>query len=113
MTVPTSGPGLTSPMPRAAKSSARDIIWRSKSGVWGARSGVIFDAIVWTTRSDLKDSGLRDSRLQDSIKETIDVLLRIENHQVIDLLADARITDRQAEFFGDSYCNAAFCRAVE
>lgn len=48
-----------------------------------------------------------------SIKQTIDVLLRIKDHQVVNLFADARIANRQVEFFRDGDGDATFGRAVK
>ena len=50
---------------------------------------------VFVVRSKTQDQ--RPNEIQTGlIKKTIDVLLRIEDHEVVEFLADARISNRQA-----------------
>src|SRR5689334_14927269 len=121
MTVPTSGPGLTWPTPRAANSSARCIIRRSICEL-----SAMFELLIAAERRDVYSTGSHkcncapkerkknrnglnykhlvpigtkniesetgplqtpDSKTPDFkalIKETVHVLLRIKDNQVID-----------------------------
>src|SRR5436190_15639348 len=79
---PTSGFGLTSPMPRAASSSERPVSSMSRS------------AFIL-------------------VEKPVNIAFRVEHHQVIDLLADTDVADRQVQFLCDSDSDAALGCAVE
>src|SRR5205807_4939779 len=48
-----------------------------------------------------------------SVEKTIHVLLRIEDHQIVQLLAAARVANRKPKFFRDRDGDSAFRRSIK